>query len=195
MAKYAMLVDQKSCVTCGACVVACKEENNVPDGYHRDWTVEVVSGTFPNLTMELRSERCQHCENAPCVMVCPTGASYYTKDGVVLIDHEKCVGCQACIAACPYGARYVNPEYKYVDKCTYCYHKVKDGKYTSEPACVAVCPTFALSFGDLEDPNSNINKHIAEVKKEGRNIKLLKEKEGTKPKLFIAESDIKMEKI
>jgi Fe-S-cluster-containing dehydrogenase component len=193
MAKYAMLIDERYCVTCGACVIACKEENNVPDGYHRDWVVERHTGVYPNLITELRSERCNHCEEPYCVYVCPTGASY-VKDGIVLIDHNKCAGCGACIMACPYGARYMHPA-GYVDKCTFCAHKIQNGKYTSMPACVAVCPTFALTFGDLEDPNSDINRKLKEVKADGRKLKVLKPEKGTKPKYYIVESDITRKKV
>jgi len=152
--RYAMVVDTRRCIGCKACVLECKAENKVPDGFCRDWIVEVVEGKFPNLKMEIRSERCNHCEYPPCVDACPTGASHVNEGGIVLVSRNKCTGCKACIAACPYDARYVHPD-GYVDKCTFCLHRVQEGK---EPACVEVCPAMCLEFGDLNDPDSKVSK-------------------------------------
>lgn len=156
--RYAMVVDTKLCVACKACVLACKAENDVPEGFCRDWLVEEVRGQFPNLRAENRSERCNHCTNAPCVGVCPTGASHIAEGGVVLVTADKCTGCKACMAACPYDARYVTPD-GYVDKCTFCLHRVQRGE---EPACVAVCPTHTLHFGDLNDADSCVSRLLDE---------------------------------
>ena len=176
MARYGMVIDTKRCVGCADCVVACKTENHVPDGFCRDWIVEDVRGAFPELHMEIRSERCNHCENAPCVRCCPTGASYTDEDyGVVLVDHDLCTGCKACIASCPYDARYVHPE-GYVDKCTFCMHRVREGL---QPACVAVCPTKCMHFGDFDDPHSEVSKLL----RSRPNHSLIPEA-GTKPKIF-----------
>ena len=175
MPRYAMVIDTKRCVGCADCVVACKTENNVPDGYCRDWIVEDVRGAFPNLQMEIRSERCNHCENPPCVRRCPTEASYVDTGGIVLINHDECTGCKACIASCPYDARFVHPE-GYVDKCTFCIHRVKEGL---EPACVAVCPTKCMHFGDLEDPDSEVSKLL-----KVRHSHSLIPEAGTSPKVF-----------
>ena len=98
--RYAMAIDTKKCVGCSDCVVACQTENNVPHGYCRDWVVEVVDGSYPNLELEIRSERCNHCENSPCVRCCPTGASHYVDGGFVMVTPHKCIGCGACVAAC-----------------------------------------------------------------------------------------------
>ena len=151
--RYVMLVDTRLCVGCKACVLACKSENNVPDGYCREWIVEDIWGEFPDLRAEIRSTRCNHCSNAPCVDACPTGASHFALGGVVLVDHDACTGCKACIASCPYDARYVHPD-GYVDKCTYCLHRVARGEL---PACVTVCPTRTLHFGDANDPHSEVS--------------------------------------
>ena len=106
MKRYAMDIDTKTCIGCGDCVVACKTENKVPAGLNRDWVVEATRGTYPNLQTEFRSERCNHCSNATCVTLCPTGASHYwNNSNIVLVEAEKCTGCKACIAACPYDAR------------------------------------------------------------------------------------------
>ncbi len=176
MAKYAMVIDTKKCVGCGDCVVACKTENQTPEGFHRDWIVQQTHGTFPNLTLEIRSERCNHCENPPCVPICPTGASFIDEySNITLVDHDKCIGCKACIAACPYDARYVHPD-GYVDKCTFCIHRVKEGK---KPACVSVCPTHCMYFGDLEDPTSEVSQLL-----KSRKWKVIAPGAGTKPQVY-----------
>jgi Fe-S-cluster-containing dehydrogenase component len=151
--RYAMAVDTRRCVGCNACVLACKAENNLPESGFRDWITTETRGTFPNLSMEIRSERCNHCDNPPCTGVCPTGASHVGEGGIVLVDPAKCTGCKACMASCPYDARYVHPD-GHVDKCTFCLHRVQRGQDT---ACVESCPTHALTFGDLNDPDSAVS--------------------------------------
>jgi Fe-S-cluster-containing dehydrogenase component len=153
-----MAVDTRRCVGCHACVIACKEENRVPPGAFRDWITTETKGVFPNLTQEIRSERCNHCSKPPCVRVCPTGASHVGAGGTVLVGHGKCTGCSACIAACPYDARLIHPQ-GYVDKCTFCLHRVERGRL---PACVESCPTHALAFGDLGDPRSEVARLLRE---------------------------------
>lgn len=176
MKRYAMVIDTKTCIGCGDCVVACKVENSVPEGFCRDWIVSEVMGSFPNLQMELRSERCNHCDNPPCVYSCPTGASFI-KDGtnITLVHKDKCTGCKACIAACPYDARFVMPE-GYVSKCTFCDHRLEHGL---DPACVSTCPTHCMHFGDLNDPKSNVSRLL-----ESRKWKVLLEDAGTEPNVY-----------
>lgn len=173
--RYAMAVDTKKCVGCSDCVVACQTENDVPIGFCRDWVVEVMNGTYPQLEIEIRSERCNHCSSSPCVRCCPTGASHYEKGGIVAVEAKKCIGCSACIQSCPYDARYTHPE-GHVDKCTFCFHRVKKGV---KPACVAVCPTKCLYFGDLDDANSEVSK-IMKLRKH----KVLAPEAGTKPNVY-----------
>lgn len=173
--RYAMVMDTRKCVGCNACVLACKSENAVPEGFCRDWIVEEVRGRFPDLRAEIRSERCNHCSFPPCVDACPTGASWIAEGGVVLVTHDKCTGCKACIAACPYDARYVHPE-GYVDKCTFCLHRVQRGEL---PACVSVCPTEALHFGDRNDPQSKVSQLLA-----SRPSKVNQPETGIEPNLF-----------
>ncbi len=173
--RYAMAVDTRLCVACKACVLACKSENRVPDGHARDWLVEEVTGAFPDLSAENRSERCNHCAHAPCVDACPTGASHYGEGGTVLVDHDLCTGCKACMAACPYDARFIHPE-GYADKCTFCLHRVQKG---GQPACVEVCPTSCLHFGDLNRPDSEIARLLRT-----RGHKVLHPETGTEPKVF-----------
>ncbi len=155
--RSAMTVDTRLCVACEACVLACKTENAVPDGFSRGWVVEEVKGSYPALSMEIRSERCNHCTDAPCVKACPTGASHVAEGGAVLVTHSKCTGCRACIAACPYDARFVHPD-GYVDKCTFCAHRTEKG---ASPACATVCPTGTLAFGDRNDPRSAVARNLA----------------------------------
>jgi Fe-S-cluster-containing dehydrogenase component len=170
-----MAIDTRKCVGCSDCVVACQTENNVPIGFCRDWVSETVDGTYPNVSIELRSERCNHCDSSPCVRCCPTGASHFEDGGIVLVTHHKCIGCGACIQSCPYEARYSHPD-GYVDKCTFCIHRVRKGE---DPACVSVCPTKCMFFGDLDDPNSEIVNVL-----KNRKFKALAPEAGTKPQIF-----------
>lgn len=173
--RYAMAVDVKRCVGCNACVLACKAENKVPENGYRDWIVTETKGVFPHLTQEIRSERCNHCSNPPCVDCCPTGASHVADGGIVLVDHNMCTGCKACMASCPYDARYIHND-GYADKCTFCMHRVEKGQL---PACVSICPTRALTFGDRNDPTSEISKLLNE-----RTYKTLKPELGLEPNVY-----------
>jgi len=126
--------------------------------------------------MELRSELCNHCDNAPCVNNCPTGASYKSKEGTVQINRNRCVGCKACIAACPYDARYIYPGQGYADKCSLCLHRIEQGM---EPACVATCIGGSRVFGDLDDPRSAVRQLLSEA-----NSSVLLPEAGTRPRVF-----------
>ncbi len=173
--RYAMAVDTRRCVGCNACVIACKTENALPNGGFRDWITTEVGGTFPDLHMEIRSERCNHCAEPSCVSACPNGASHVGEGGVVLVNRSKCTGCKACIAACPYDARYVHPA-GFVDKCTFCLHRVKRSQ---QPACVETCPTRSLTFGDMADPESGVARLLR-----SRKLKVLKPESGNDPRVF-----------
>lgn len=176
--EYAYVIDVNKCIGCGNCVRACSRENSVPSGYFRTWVeryvateegvyVESPDGAllgFEKINTEIRAKAtksftipkmCNHCVDAPCIQVCPVGATFRTDEGFVLIDDKHCIGCGYCVQACPYGARFINPETKKADKCTWCYHRVKRGKL---PACVTVCPTGTRLFGDLKDPESEVSK-------------------------------------
>jgi Fe-S-cluster-containing dehydrogenase component len=171
-AKFVMILDPARCVACSACVVACKTENRVPDDCFRDWVVTETHGAYPNLSMENRSERCNHCQDAPCVDNCPTGASYHRADGTVQVDRAKCTGCKNCMIACPYDARYVHPR-GYVDKCTFCEHI--DGS----TACANVCPTECITFGDASDVNSQVSTLLRL-----HQMKTLQPEQGTWPNVY-----------
>ena len=170
-----MVIDTLKCVGCSDCVVACQTENNVPIGFCRDWVTESVNGTYPSIELELKSERCNHCENAHCVRCCPTGASHISEGGIVLVTANECIGCGACIESCPYDARYQHPD-GYVDKCTFCAHRLKQGQL---PACVSVCPTKCMYFGNLDDPTSEVSKLL-----KSRKHKVLAPEAGTKPNVY-----------
>ena len=175
MTRYAMVIDTLRCVGCADCVVACQTENDVPVGYARDWIVQITDGIYGELKLEIQSQRCNHCSDTPCVRTCPTGASHIAEGGIVLVTHDECIGCKACIVSCPYDARYVHPE-GYVDKCTFCHHRVTEGE---NPACVDVCPTHAMTFGDLDDPNSEVTQLLRR-----RHHKTIIPEAGTEPNVY-----------
>jgi tetrathionate reductase subunit B len=196
---YGFVVDTTSCIGCGRCVKACQEENNVPDGFYRTWVErylitehEEVLVDSPKGALNGFSERevegkvvkaffvpklCNQCAKPNCVQVCPVGATYRTKDGVVLVDDKYCVGCGYCVHACPYGVRYIDHAGKRVaDKCTWCYHRIVRGL---QPACVLACPVGARKIGDLYDPESEVSRIIKEQR-----IAVLKPEIGNEPKVY-----------
>jgi tetrathionate reductase subunit B len=179
---YAFVVDISRCIGCGQCVRACSIENEVPEGQYRTWIERYVvtpDGVhvdspqggmhgFDEVDEALASEAinsffvpklCNHCAEAPCIQVCPVGATFRSPEGFVLVDPEHCIGCSYCVQACPYGVRFINREKHIADKCTWCYHRVSQGKL---PACVTVCPTQARMFGDLNDPDSQVARVLQE---------------------------------
>lgn len=158
MSNYQIAVDLDKCMGCESCVAACMQENDLAPGIFYNKVLEIGPfGEFPKLEEYFLPVKCQHCEDAPCIHVCPTGASYRTEDGLVLIDHNKCVGCQYCVMACPYGVRTFNRAQKVIEKCTMCSHRVEGGE---QPACVTICPVHARLFGDVDDPSSDISKYL-----------------------------------
>ncbi len=184
MARYGMALDYKSCINCRACESACKAENGVLPGRdnYRIWVGQKeIEGQFPKLSISsltYQPSQCQHCDNAPCQQVCPTNATYYDENGVVRVNPEQCILCTYCINACPYDARYIDDRTVTVDKCNFCSDtRLANGETTT--ACQATCPTKVRTFGDLDDPNSDISKLL-----EKREYKQIKEHLGTKPKLF-----------
>jgi len=176
--RYGMAVDTRTCVGCAACVVGCKTENDVAEGRTRDWIFTETRGVFPALSMTIRSERCNHCDTAPCVRACPTGSSHYADNGTVQINGAKCSGCKACIAACPYDARHVDPRTGTVDKCTFCAHRTIAGDRATT-SCQEICPTSSIVFGDLDDPDSELSRLLRT-----REHYALAPDAGTRPKHF-----------
>lgn len=194
MARYGMVIDLQTCMGCNACVAACSEENQTPywDGLFRTHVEDIPFGVFPDVGRVLLPRLCMHCEDPPCVQVCPTGASHQTEDGIVLVDQDKCMGCGYCIVACPFGARYryekdmikeareiygADTEHRvpHVDKCTFCVHRVEEGR---EPACVETCPAHARIFGDLDDPGSEVYGLVSSGKAQSIGP------QGPRPKVF-----------
>jgi Fe-S-cluster-containing dehydrogenase component len=208
--QWVFIVDTARCIGCGRCVRACKEENHVPmdPRYNRTWVERYVqtadgemhvdspdAGIHGFASFEANREYadqditkaffvpklCNQCEKPPCVQVCPVAATYQTDDGIVLVNRDKCIGCRYCIQACPYGARYLDPDEHVADKCTWCYHRISRGLM---PACVTVCPVGARKFGDLRDPESEVSKIVAELR-----LYVLKEDLGTRPRVRYTQLD------
>ncbi len=175
--RLGFLVDLKNCIGCKACEVACKAENNVPVNAWRLRVKYVDAGLYPDVKRTFTPMRCNQCEAAPCERSCPVSALHYLPNGIVNVDKDRCIGCAACMLACPYGAIYMDPETNTADKCTFCAHRIEGGL---QPACVVACPTEANIFGDLDDSQSIISKYLA-AHPEAR---VRKPEKGTKPKHF-----------
>jgi len=210
---WTFVVDTASCIGCGLCVVACKEENHVAEEaeYTRTWVERHVvtedgelyidspeagmngfpaQSTAPGAAGKavdasfFEPRLCMQCEQSPCTEVCPVGATYRTEDGVILVDSRRCIGCGYCVVACPYGARYLTPAGGdnpndmpgVADKCTWCYHRISQGR---KPACVEVCPVGARQFGDANEPGSEIAALVRE-----RNPQQLDPEYGTQPRVL-----------
>ena len=155
--RWAKVVDHESCIGCHACTTACKSENEVPLGVTRTYVKYADVGFFPQTRRAFQVTRCNQCEDAPCTVACPTAAMYKRPDGIVDFDKKACIGCKACIAACPYDAIFINPEDGNAEKCNFCAHRIDLGL---EPACVVVCPTEALLVGDMDDPESRVSQIV-----------------------------------
>lgn len=181
MTSYAKIIDNRKCIGCHACSVACKEENQVPLGVFRTWVKYTEKGKFPNTRRNFQVTRCNQCENPPCVSICPVTAMYRRPDGIVEFDGDKCIGCKACLNACPYDAIYIDPESHTAAKCHFCAHRVDKGL---EPACVIVCPERAIIVGDMDDPSSKLSQLLAREETSVR-----KPEQNTRPKLFYIEGD------
>jgi Fe-S-cluster-containing dehydrogenase component/formate-dependent nitrite reductase membrane component NrfD len=179
--RYGFVIDQTRCIGCHACTVACKEENGVPLGAFRTWVKYVEKGEFPNTRRYFAVLRCNHCDDAPCVTICPTRALYRRADGIVDFDRDRCIGCKSCLQACPYDALYIDPATHTAAKCHFCAHRVER---QLEPACVVVCPERAILAGDLDDPASEVARVLAREQ-----VLVRKPEQGTKPKLFYVGAD------
>jgi len=178
---YGFVIDNRKCIGCHACSTACKMENEVPLGVNRTWVKSVETGVFPDVRRHFQVSRCNHCANPPCVRICPVSAMYQRDDGIVEFDARQCIGCKACLQACPYDAIYIDPESHTAAKCHFCAHRVEIGL---EPACVVVCPEHAILAGDLDDPHSEISRAVAMQR-----VTVRKPEQGTQPKLFYIEGN------
>jgi Fe-S-cluster-containing dehydrogenase component/formate-dependent nitrite reductase membrane component NrfD len=178
--RLGFLLNQETCIGCHACTVACKSEHGVPLGAFRTWVKHIERGTFPDVRRHFSVMRCNHCDDAPCMDICPTKALFRRKDGVVDFDRDACIGCKSCLQACPYDALYIDPESNTAAKCNFCAHRLDAGL---EPACVIVCPVQAIGVGDLDDPNSSLSKLAA------AGAPVRKPELGTKPKTYYLGAD------
>ena len=158
MTRLGFLLDSDSCIGCHACTVACKSEHDVPLGVNRTWVKYIETGNFPDVNRHFSVMRCNHCDDAPCITICPTGALFRAANGVVDFDDSNCIGCKGCMNACPYDAIYINPATNTANKCNFCNHRIEQGL---EPSCVVVCPTHAIKVADLDDPNDATTRLIA----------------------------------
>lgn len=196
--RYGMVINLKRCIGCDACTIACKQANGTPPGVFWGHVLHKEVGKFPTAKVEYTPTLCMHCADAPCVKVCPTGASVKEANGIVHVLADKCIGCKLCISACPYEARwFTEPTKGYfpakgttakekvdfakfqpgkVTKCDFCMDKVKAG---DQPICAQTCPATARVFGDLDDPNSEVAKLVRTS-----GAKPLKPEAGTKPSVY-----------
>ena len=158
MARYGMLINTKKCIGCYTCRVACQRQNALLPGEAFIKFTEREAGQYPQASVETVPTQCMHCEDAPCVEVCPTGAAYKGAGGIVGVDHGRCIGCKYCMVACPYQVRVQNHESGIVDKCRFCTVSALNG--TKMSSCVTSCLTEARIFGDLDDPQSQLSKAI-----------------------------------
>jgi Fe-S-cluster-containing dehydrogenase component len=227
MARWGMVIDLDKCTACGSCIAACKQENNVPyaspdeaqDGRAISWMniVSQVEGEYPNVHIKSMPMPCMHCDNPPCIKVCPVHATFKDEEGIVGQIYARCIGCRYCMSACPYTVKFfnwhepvweegmkktINPDVSLrpvgvVEKCTFCHHRLQkarenarakgtemvDSEYNT--ACAETCPTQAIIFGDLDDPNTK----VAKLSKSKRVFRLLEDL-GTEPKVFyLSESE------
>jgi Fe-S-cluster-containing dehydrogenase component/formate-dependent nitrite reductase membrane component NrfD len=174
--QWAKVIDQTRCIGCHACTTACKSENLVPLSVTRTYVKHVDVGIFPQARRAHQVTRCNQCAHAPCVTACPTSAMFKRADGIVDFDKSICIGCKACIAACPYDAIFINPEDHSAEKCNFCAHRLDVGL---EPACVVVCPTQAILVGDMNDTESYVSQIINREA-----VAVRRPEKETLPKLF-----------
>ncbi|MEM7096436.1 MAG: 4Fe-4S dicluster domain-containing protein [Actinomycetota bacterium] len=181
MTRLGFLLDSDNCIGCHACTVACKSEHDVPLGVNRTWVKYIETGTFPDVARKFTVMRCNQCDDAPCMSICPTSALFRADNGVVDFQDDNCIGCKSCMNACPYDALYINPETNTAHKCNMCNHRVEVGL---EPSCQIVCPTEAIIIGDLDDPASKISQLMAR-----NDTQVRAPEQNTKPKVFYKGAD------
>lgn len=181
MTRLGFLLDSDSCIGCHACTVACKSEHDVPLGVNRTWVKYIETGSFPNVSRHFSVMRCNQCDDAPCMTICPTNALYRAPNGVVDFNDDNCIGCKGCMNACPYDALYINPATNTAQKCNFCNHRVEQDL---EPSCVVVCPTHAIKIADLDDPLNEATKIIARD-----DVAVRSPEQGTNPKVYYRGAD------
>ncbi|HLL72087.1 MAG TPA: 4Fe-4S dicluster domain-containing protein [Pyrinomonadaceae bacterium] len=174
--RWGKVIDQTRCIGCHACTTACKSENLVPLSVTRTYVKHVDVGEYPQTRRAHQVTRCNQCTHAPCATACPTSAMFKRADGIVDFDKSICIGCKACMAACPYDAIFINPEDHSAEKCNFCAHRIDVGL---EPACVVVCPVEAILVGDMHDADSKVARI---VNRDPVNVR--RPEKETLPKLF-----------
>ncbi len=184
MVNFGFVIDNRTCIGCHACTVACKSEHDVPIGVNRTHVKYIETGSYPASGREFTVHRCNHCEDAPCTTICPTTALFTRSDGIVDFDDDRCIGCKSCMQACPYDALYIDPNKGTAAKCNYCAHRLEN---SYEPACVIVCPTESIVSGDLDDSESKIAKLVADNPTTVR-----KPEAGTMPNVYYVETSAEM---
>jgi len=178
---YGFAIDLRKCIGCHACTIACKAEHEIPVGVNRCWVKTVEKGTFPDTQRLFFPVLCNQCEEAPCLTICPTGALYRRRDGIVDLNGASCIGCRACMVACPYDQLFIDPNTRTAEKCNFCANRIEN---RLQPACVSVCPTECRIFGDLDDPSSEVARI---VQREAFTVR--KAEKGTGPKIFYLGAD------
>ena len=181
MTRLGFLLDSDSCIGCHACTIACKSEHDVPLGVNRTWVKYIETGKFPDASRHFSVMRCNQCEDAPCMTICPTNALFRADNGVVDFQDDNCIGCKSCMNACPYDALFINPETNTAQKCNFCNHRIEVGL---EPSCVVVCPTEAIKVVDFDNPRDPVAKIIGR-----EDVAVRSPEQNTKPKVFYKGAD------
>lgn len=181
MTRLGFLLDSDSCIGCHACTIACKSEHDVPLGVNRTWVKYIETGKFPDASRHFSVMRCNQCEDAPCMTICPTNALFRADNGVVDFQDDNCIGCKSCMNACPYDALFINPETNTAQKCNFCNHRIEVGL---EPSCVVVCPTEAIKVVDFDNPSDPVAKIIGR-----EDVAVRSPEQNTKPKVFYKGAD------
>ena len=177
--KYGIIVDASKCIDCKACMIACKVENNVQEGFWRNW-IATLGGENGSLRTEFQPGQCMQCDDPSCVAACPVQATYKQDNGLVVIDPEKCIGCGNCVTGCPYKARFRDPVKRIAEKCDFCEDRLNRGK---EPACVVTCPTKTRIFGDMNDPQSQ----VSQILKTQKLVRIAAPHINTRPNIYYYE--------
>src|SRR5688572_11552348 len=176
MPNYGFAIDLRKCIGCHACTIACKAEHEIPIGVNRCWVKTVEKGAFPDTRRFFFPVLCNQCTDAPCVRICPTGALFKRRDGIVDLHGDSCIGCRACMEACPYDQLFIDPNTHTAEKCNFCANRVENKLL---PSCVSVCPTECRIFGDLEDPTSEVARIV-----QRESFTVRKPEKGTGPRVF-----------
>ena len=181
MPRYGFAIDLRKCIGCHACTIACKSEHDIPVGVHRCWVKTVEKGEFPQARRLFFPVLCNQGTDAPCMHICPTGALFRRRDGIVDLNGAACIGCRACMVACPYDQLFIDPNTRTAEKCNFCANRIEN---RLEPACVSVCPTECRIFGDLDDPTSE----VAQIAQR-ESFMVRKPEKGTGPKILYLGAD------